>query len=108
MSMKRTSELMRGPREDGEEDAHCTLHMRKTGMKSVRRSERVSRRRSDQTCMLGSELRARPAKSPMLNMRKCIAVNTNGWTDGFVEVTETVIGGNTAYLYIRLLDSSRA
>lgn len=97
MSIKRKSELMRGPRDVDETDAHCTLHIRKTGMKSVRRRERLSKRRADQTCSLGSEQMERPVKSPMLNMRKWTALNTSGWTRGLVGWTEMVIGGKTAY-----------
>ncbi len=101
--MKMASELMIGPAVD-EEDAHWTLHMRKRGMKSVRRSESVSRRRADQMCTFGSEQIARPAKSPMLNMRKWIALKTSGWTEGFVDVTDIVIGGNTACGRVSYLD----
>lgn len=80
----------------GAADVHCTLHMRKSGMKSVRRSEKLSNRRADQTSTFGRKQSMRLQKSPMLDVRKrWTAVNNNGCTPGIVEVTETVMGGNT-------------
>ena len=97
--MKSTSEPIIGPLEDWAEP-QCMLHIRKSGMKSVRRRESVSRRRADQTWRRGKEQIVRPAKSPTLNMRKWMALNTSGCTDGFVDVTEIVMGGKTAW-YVR-------
>lgn len=57
----------------GEEVAvaeRCTLHIRKTGMKSVRARERVSNRRADHMMSRGNEQMYRPRKSPMLKTRK--------------------------------------
>lgn len=64
-------------------------------MKRVRARESVRRRLADQTTSRGKEQMYRPRKSPMLKMKKCIALKSKGWVAGFVGRIEIVIGGNT-------------
>ena len=71
------------------------LHMRKSGMKSVRANESVNNRLADQMTTLGYAQIVRPTKSPILNTRKWYALKSKGCTSGRVEMIDVVIGGNT-------------
>lgn len=76
ISMNRKSELMIAS-VSTVVGSRWILHMRKRGMNSVRVSERVRRRFADHMSKDWNEHIYRPKKSPMLNTRKCIALNNN-------------------------------
>jgi len=63
------SELMMGM-VGGEEGDRWILHIRNSGMKTVRVNESVSNRLADQVTILGCAQMVRPAKSPTLYTRK--------------------------------------
>ena len=95
ISMNNRSELMIGSRCTTVVPL-CMLHMRKTGMKSVRARDNVRSRLADQIRNIGNEQTYLPRKSPMLKTRKCTALKSRGCTAGFVGCIEVVMGGNTA------------
>ena len=106
MRKKRTSRAVdeedegddEGSREDvGDGEEPWMLKRRKRGMKRVRRRERMRRSREDQMCNRGSAQRYRPARSPLLKMRKWAAVKRRGFNDGFTGWIDAVIGGKTAW-----------
>lgn len=67
-----------------EEEEFWMLQRRNNGMKRVRRSDRVRRRREDQTRKRGIAQIYRPARSPILKIRKWVAVKSRGLKDGSV------------------------
>lgn len=72
------------------------LHNKKTGIKSVRAAENITRRFADQISNRGYEQRERPTKSPTLKTKKWVAANNSGLVPGLTGPIETVIGGKTA------------
>ena len=92
--MYNTSELMSGGA-DGDEASRWRLHARKSGMKSVRASERDSSFFADQTRSLGMPQRYRPNQSPTPKTRKWSELKKSGCTAGFVGTIEIVMVGKT-------------
>jgi len=75
----------------------CTLQRRNTGMNSVRRSDKATKRRPDQMISGGHEQTSLPEKSPTLKTKKCRELKMRRLVAGSIGSTDTVIGGNTDY-----------
>lgn len=95
MVMNKTSELMIGVVGELVGD-DWTLHIKNKGIKAVLARESIKRRFESQMRSRGNEQIYRPEKSPILNMRKWIALKSRGCVAGLVVCTEAVIGGKTA------------
>jgi len=77
MSINTASELMTGEDEETAGD-RWILHIRNNGMNSMRESDMARRLFADHIRRWGNAQTYRPKKSPMLNMRKCIALKKSG------------------------------
>lgn len=73
------------------------LQRRNKGMKRTRAIDIERRRFPDQMSMKGKAQTHRPRKSPILKIRKWMALNNSGWKVGLVGCIERVIGGKTDY-----------
>ena len=70
-----------------------TLQRRIKGMNNVRKRDIARIFLADQIIKRGNEQLYRPARSPMLKIKKWTAVNSEGWMPGFIGCTRTVVAG---------------
>jgi hypothetical protein len=95
--MNATSELIIGG-VVGAEASRWMLHARKSGIKSVRASERPRRRLEDQIRNRGIPQRSRPDQSPTLKTRKCSELKRSGCIARFVGTIDIVMAGKTDWI----------